>query len=68
MARKCQICGKGIMRGHNVSHAKNRSKKKYKPNLKTRKIKLDGKLQKITICNKCLKRLKKDKKAEKKSA
>ncbi|MFK7755343.1 MAG: 50S ribosomal protein L28 [Flavobacteriales bacterium] len=33
MARVCQITGKKVMVGNNVSHAKNRTKRKFYPNL-----------------------------------
>ena len=30
---KCELCGKGPNFGHNVSHANNRTKKMWKPNV-----------------------------------
>jgi large subunit ribosomal protein L28 len=33
MARRCGITGKGVLRGNNVSHANNKSKRSYLPNL-----------------------------------
>ena len=33
MARRCELTGKGPMSGNNVSHAKNRTKRKFLPNL-----------------------------------
>jgi len=33
MARKCGITGKGVQVGHNVSHANNKTKRRYLPNL-----------------------------------
>ena len=33
MARRCTFSGKGVMSGHNVSHAKNRTKRRFLPNL-----------------------------------
>ena len=38
MARICQVTGKRPMSGHNVSHANNKSKRKFLPNLHTRKF------------------------------
>ena len=38
MARRCQLTGKGVMAGNNVSHAKNRTKRKFYPNLQTKKF------------------------------
>ncbi len=33
MARRCQITGKGVMTGNNVSHAHNRTRRRFLPNL-----------------------------------
>jgi len=33
MAKRCQITGKGVMSGNNVSHAKNRTRRRFLPNL-----------------------------------
>ena len=50
MSRRCAISGKGPMVGNNVSHAKNRTKKRFLPNLRTVRVTLeDGTTQKIRI-------------------
>jgi large subunit ribosomal protein L28 len=33
MARRCELSGKGVMSGNNVSHALNRTRRKFLPNL-----------------------------------
>lgn len=33
MARKCTISGKGVLTGNNVSHANNKTKRRFLPNL-----------------------------------
>ena len=33
MARRCELTGKGVLTGHNVSHANNKTKRKFRPNL-----------------------------------
>ena len=33
MSRRCGVTGKGVMPGHNVSHANNKSPRKFLPNL-----------------------------------
>ena len=33
MARRCAITGKGVMTGNNVSHANNRTRRRFLPNL-----------------------------------
>lgn len=38
MSRVCQITGKSVMVGNNVSHSKRRTKRKFFPNLITKKF------------------------------
>ena len=38
MARKCQVTGKGPMTGNKVSHANNRTKRRFLPNLQYRRF------------------------------
>jgi large subunit ribosomal protein L28 len=38
MSRICQITGKKAISGNNVSHANNRTKRKFYPNLQTKKF------------------------------
>jgi large subunit ribosomal protein L28 len=33
MSRRCQMTGKGVLTGNNVSHANNRTRRRYLPNL-----------------------------------
>ncbi len=56
MARRCDICGKGPMFGHNISHAHNVTKRVFYPNLhKVKVLNPDGTVARIKICAKCLK-------------
>ncbi|MGB4106846.1 MAG: 50S ribosomal protein L28 [Alphaproteobacteria bacterium] len=38
MSRRCMITGKGVMSGNNVSHAENRTRRKWLPNIKDANI------------------------------
>jgi large subunit ribosomal protein L28 len=38
MARVCQITGKRTTRGHNVSHANNKTLREFRPNLQNRRL------------------------------
>ena len=38
MSRVCQVTGKGPIVGNNVSHAKNRTKRRFLPNLQTKRF------------------------------
>ena len=42
MARVCQVTGKGPTVGHHVSHANNKTKRRYLPNLQYRKFWVEG--------------------------
>ena len=35
MSRRCAITGRGVQVGHNVSHANNKTKRRFLPNLQT---------------------------------
>jgi large subunit ribosomal protein L28 len=35
MARRCELTGKAVLTGHNVSHANNKTKRRFLPNLKS---------------------------------
>ncbi|HIP29482.1 MAG TPA: 50S ribosomal protein L28 [Sulfurospirillum arcachonense] len=61
MARKCAITGKGPMSGNNVSHAKNRTKRRFLPNLRTVRVTLeDGTTRKIRVAASTLRTMKKN--------
>ena len=53
MAKKCELTGKNPMKGHNVSHANNKTKRRFLPNLK--KVKFTSELlqrsMKLTVSN-----------------
>ena len=55
MAKVCQICGKGPQFGNNVSHAHNRSRRKWSPNLQRVRASINGTTRRIRVCAKCLK-------------
>jgi large subunit ribosomal protein L28 len=42
MARRCAVTGKGVQVGHNVSHANNKTKRRYLPNLQQTSVLSDA--------------------------
>lgn len=54
MARRCEICGKGPQFGHNVSHSKVRTNRRFQPNLQTGLVVIDGKQVRARVCTRCL--------------
>jgi large subunit ribosomal protein L28 len=54
MARSCDICGKGPTTGNNVSHANNKTKRRWQPNLQRVRALVDGKPKRLRVCTSCL--------------
>ena len=54
MSRICEICGKGRMLGHTVSHANNKVRRVYQPNLFTVRAKVNGTVKRVKLCTRCL--------------
>ena len=55
MARTCEICGKHTITGNKVSHAKNRTRRTWKPNLVKVKTEVGCSAFRVKICTRCLK-------------
>ena len=55
---KCEICGKKLSHGNQISiarsHVSRRATRTFKPNLRTVKTIVDGQPKKIKVCAKCL--------------
>ena len=54
MAKVCDICGKGPVFGHNVSHANNKTRKIWYPNLHKVKTLKEGRTIRMKVCSRCL--------------
>lgn len=52
--RGCYVCGRGVAFGNSVSHANNKVRRVWKPNLQVARILVDGKPTKIRVCTRCL--------------
>ena len=55
MSVKCDICGKKTSSGHNVSHSIRRTKRVFKPNVFKVRAVIDGRVQRIRACSRCIK-------------
>ena len=53
MSKRCELTGISPLKGHNVSHAKNKTKRRFLPNLKKVKFKSEilKKSLKLTVSN-----------------
>ncbi|MDH5560135.1 MAG: 50S ribosomal protein L28 [Deltaproteobacteria bacterium] len=55
MSKVCEICGKGPQTGYNVSHAHNRTKKRWLPNLQNVHVtKSNGNKMRLKVCASCI--------------
>ena len=55
MARVCEICGKGPITGHNVSHANNKTPRRWYPNLQRVRVVVNGAVRRMRVCAQCIK-------------
>lgn len=60
MAKECYICAKRRVSGNQVSHSHIATKRTWGANLQKKSVEIDGKLNKVYICTKCLKTLNKE--------
>jgi large subunit ribosomal protein L28 len=52
---RCYVCGRGVAFGNNVSHANNKTRRTWKPNLQVARIVDEsGKVVKVKVCTRCL--------------
>ena len=55
MAKICEHCGKKPQSGNNVSHANNKTKRRFLPNLQKVRVQLaSGEVKTMAVCTRCL--------------
>lgn len=55
MARVCYVCGKRPSSGNNVSHANNKTRRRWLPNLQSAKIvDRQGVRRRVRVCTSCI--------------
>lgn len=54
MARSCDICGKHASVGNRVSHANNKSKRLWRPNLQRVRASVNGGVKALLACTRCI--------------
>lgn len=55
MARVCYVCGKGPGTGNNRSHANNKTRRRWLPNLQSARVQLaDGTRTRVRVCASCI--------------
>jgi large subunit ribosomal protein L28 len=51
---RCWSCGKGVAFGNNVSHANNKTRRVWRPNLQVVRVQHEGKIIKVKVCTRCI--------------
>ena len=51
---KCELCGKGVVFGHNVSHSNRKTNRTWKPNIRRVKAVVGGSAKTVYVCSRCL--------------
>jgi large subunit ribosomal protein L28 len=54
MARICTLCGKRRSVGNTVSHANNKTKRTWRPNLQKVRARVEGQVRRILVCTDCI--------------
>ena len=54
MAQKCAICGKGPSYGNIISHANNKRRRRWNPNLRRVRAIIEGVRKHVRVCTACL--------------
>lgn len=54
MATRCEVCGKKPAAGFNVSHSQRHTKRRWRPNIQTATLLVDGQKVQIHLCTRCL--------------
>ncbi|GAB4542264.1 MAG: 50S ribosomal protein L28 [Thermodesulfovibrionia bacterium] len=50
----CSICGKKKIVGNNVSHANNRTKRLFRPNLQRIRVQTSDGVRRVYVCTRCI--------------
>ncbi len=54
MSKQCDVCGKKSMSGCNVSHAHNKTKRTFQPNLQKVRAVKNGSVSNMKVCTRCI--------------
>ncbi|MBQ8537579.1 MAG: 50S ribosomal protein L28 [Clostridia bacterium] len=54
MGKFCEVCEKGMMSGHNVSHSNRKSNRTWAPNVQKVRVLVNGQAKRLNVCTRCL--------------
>ena len=54
MGKFCEVCEKGAMSGHKVSHSNRKSNRKWAPNVQNVRVLVGATPMRLNVCTRCL--------------
>ena len=54
MGKFCEVCEKGLMTGHNVSHSNRKSSRTWAPNVQQLRVIVEGTPVRLNVCTRCM--------------
>ena len=54
MGKFCEVCAKGTISGHNVSHSNRKSNRVWLPNTQRVRVTVGGSVRHMNVCTRCL--------------
>ena len=54
MGKLCEVCEKGTMSGHKVSHSNRKSNRIWAPNVQKVRVMQNGAARRLNVCTRCL--------------
>jgi large subunit ribosomal protein L28 len=62
MAGKCDVCDKRVTFGRNIRHKHSgrwerkapRTNREFRPNVQSRRMLIDGRIQRVNVCTRCM--------------
>ena len=54
MGKICEVCQKGAMSGHNVSHSNRKTRRTWAPNTQKVRVLVNGVPKRMSVCTRCL--------------
>ena len=54
MGKYCEICAKGTLNGHSVSHSNRKTNRIWAPNVQNVRVVVNGTAKRLNVCTRCL--------------
>ncbi len=54
MGKFCEVCGKGTLNGHDVSHSNRKTNRIWAPNVQNVRVVVNGTVKRMNVCTSCL--------------